>query len=236
METEVLIPTLFYLSSAQMDTIRPFFPRSRGIPRVDDQRILSGSIYVLKFGLQWKDAPKEYGPYTTLYNRSVGNKEKIFEELRRQYVDILITDTVSLLMPVATHGDQDLIRTLWHPALMLEHDESAQRFELLAGTREKRAPGHFEQSIHPDTESTPDPRAQVAETQREMGKDASFSPDANKVQKAVEEGRSMSRQGIEHVTGLSKSKTIQCLSRLVSEKRVAKYGQGKGSYYTPITR
>ena len=104
METEVLIPTLFYLSSAQMDTIRPFFPRSRGIPRVDDQRILSGSIYVLKFGLQWKDAPKEYGPYTTLYNRSVRNKEKIFEELRRQYVDVLITDTVSLLMPEATHG------------------------------------------------------------------------------------------------------------------------------------
>ncbi|WP_366141634.1 transposase, partial [uncultured Desulfovibrio sp.] len=59
METEVTMSTLFYLSSAQMDTIRPFFPRSRGVPRVDDQKILSGIIYVLKFGLQWKDAPKE---------------------------------------------------------------------------------------------------------------------------------------------------------------------------------
>ena len=58
----------------------------------------------------------------------------------------------------------------------------------------------------------------------------------NKVLKAVEEGRSVSRQEIEDVTGLSKGKTIQCLSKLVSEKRLAKCGQGKGTYYTPITR
>lgn len=43
-----------------------FFLRSRGIPRKDDQKIISGIIYVLKFGLRWKDAPKEYGPYKTL--------------------------------------------------------------------------------------------------------------------------------------------------------------------------
>lgn len=124
----------------------------------------------------------------------------------------------------------------WHPTLMLEHDENAQRFELLAGTWEKRAPGHFEQPINPDTESTPNSREQVAETQQEMGKDASLSPDANRVLKAVEKGISVSRQEIEDVTGLSKSKTIQCLSKLVSEKRLAKCGQGKGTYYTPITR
>ena len=51
-----------------------------------------------------------------------------------------------------------------------------------------------------------------------MGKDASLSPDANKVLKAVEERISVNRQEIEDVTGLSKSKTIQCLSKLVSEK------------------
>ena len=66
MDMEVSMSTLFYLSSAQMDVIRPFFPRSRGIPRKDDQKIISGIIYVLKFGLRWKDAPKEYGPYKTL--------------------------------------------------------------------------------------------------------------------------------------------------------------------------
>ena len=61
--------TLFYLSRAQLDRIKPYFPLSHGIPRVDDLRILSGIIYVIKHGLQWKDAPREYGPHKTLYNR-----------------------------------------------------------------------------------------------------------------------------------------------------------------------
>ena len=98
---EVSMSTLFYLSSAQMDVIRPFFPRSRGIPRKDDQKIISGIIHVLKFGLRWKDAPKEYGPYKTLYNRFVrwsnmGVFEKIFTALSES------TQDTSLLMIDAT--------------------------------------------------------------------------------------------------------------------------------------
>ena len=60
---------LFYLSAEQLERIKPFFPRSHGIPRVDDRKVISGIIYVIKHGLQWKDAPREYGPYKTLYNR-----------------------------------------------------------------------------------------------------------------------------------------------------------------------
>ena len=63
--------TLFYLSRAQLDRIKPYFPLSHGIPRVDDLRMLSGIIYVIKHGLQWKDAPREYGPHKTLYNRFI---------------------------------------------------------------------------------------------------------------------------------------------------------------------
>lgn len=63
--------TLFYLSESQMERISPFFPRSHGIPRADDRRVVSGILYVIKHGLQWKDAPAEYGPYKTLYNRFV---------------------------------------------------------------------------------------------------------------------------------------------------------------------
>ena len=62
---------LFYLSPEQMETIRPCFPRFHGIARVDDRKVISGIIYVIKYGLQWKDAPREYGPYKTLYNRFV---------------------------------------------------------------------------------------------------------------------------------------------------------------------
>ena len=56
---------LFYLSIEQLERIKPFFPRSHGISRVDDLRVLSGIIYVIRYGLQWKDAPRGYGPYKT---------------------------------------------------------------------------------------------------------------------------------------------------------------------------
>ena len=62
---------LSLLNGAQMQRIKPFFPRSHGIPRVDDRRVISGIIYVIRHGLQWKDAPRGYGPHKTLYNRFV---------------------------------------------------------------------------------------------------------------------------------------------------------------------
>jgi transposase len=30
--------------------------------------MIGGIIYVIRYGLQWKDAPKAYGPHKTLYN------------------------------------------------------------------------------------------------------------------------------------------------------------------------
>ncbi len=45
------------------------FPKSHGRQRVDDRRVLSGIIFVNRNGLRWRDAPKEYGPAKTLYNR-----------------------------------------------------------------------------------------------------------------------------------------------------------------------
>ncbi|GAP26041.1 hypothetical protein GLF_2923 [Gluconobacter frateurii NBRC 101659] len=60
---------LFWLTNEQMDRLRPFFPTSHGKPRVDDRRVLSGIIFVNLNGLRWRDAPREYGPHKTLYNR-----------------------------------------------------------------------------------------------------------------------------------------------------------------------
>ena len=60
---------LFYLSAEQLERIKPFFLFSRGIPRVDDLKVIRGIIYVIRHGLHWKDAPREYGPHKTLYNR-----------------------------------------------------------------------------------------------------------------------------------------------------------------------
>jgi len=81
----------FWLSKEQLVRIEPYFPLSHGVPRVDDRRVLSGIIHVLKRGLQWRDAPTEYGPPKTLYNRFVrwsrmGVFDKIFKELSSQDV------------------------------------------------------------------------------------------------------------------------------------------------------
>jgi hypothetical protein len=61
----------FLLSAAQMRRIEPYFPLSHGVPRVDDRRVVSGIIYVLRGGLMWRDAPKGYGPHKTIYNRFI---------------------------------------------------------------------------------------------------------------------------------------------------------------------
>ena len=60
---------LFWLSDAQMARLEPYFPKSHGRPRVDDRRVLSGIIFINRNGLRWRDAPREYGPHKTLYNR-----------------------------------------------------------------------------------------------------------------------------------------------------------------------
>jgi transposase len=64
-----MMSNLFWLSDEQMNRLRPFFPKSHGKPRVDDRRVLSGIIFINRNGLRWCDAPREYGPHKTLYNR-----------------------------------------------------------------------------------------------------------------------------------------------------------------------
>ena len=93
---------LFMLSEKQFNRIKPYFPLSHGVPRVDDLRVISGIIYVIRNGLQWKDAPREYGPHKTLYNRFVrwsrlGVFNCIFAELAGK------EETPDQLMIDATH-------------------------------------------------------------------------------------------------------------------------------------
>ena len=60
----------FWLSDGQWAAIEPLLPRNQpGARRVDDRRVLSGIIHVLKTGCRWQDCPSVYGPSTTVYNR-----------------------------------------------------------------------------------------------------------------------------------------------------------------------
>jgi transposase len=93
----------FLLSAAQMRRIRPHFPLSHGIPRVDDRRVVSGIVFVIKAGLRWRDAPPGYGPHKTLYNRFVrwsrmGVFDRIFAALAGEAgePDRLIIDSTHL--------------------------------------------------------------------------------------------------------------------------------------------
>lgn len=61
---------LFWLSDEAWAAIEPHLPRGKpGKPRVDDRRVISGIVHVLKTGCRWRDCPPAYGPPTTIYNR-----------------------------------------------------------------------------------------------------------------------------------------------------------------------
>ncbi len=61
---------LFWLSDEQWAVMEPFMPKNQpGAQRVDDRRVISGIVHVLKSGGRWRDCPAEYGPHTTVYNR-----------------------------------------------------------------------------------------------------------------------------------------------------------------------
>lgn len=62
---------LVWLSEAQMRRIEPHFSLSHGVPRVDDRRIISGIIFVIRNDLRWRAAPTTYGPHKTIYNRFI---------------------------------------------------------------------------------------------------------------------------------------------------------------------
>ena len=60
------------LTDFEWRVIAPLLPnKPRGVPRVDDRRVLNGIFWVLRSGAPWRDLPERYGPRTTCYNRFV---------------------------------------------------------------------------------------------------------------------------------------------------------------------
>ena len=94
---------LLMLTAEQMRRIEPYFPLSHGVPRVDDRRVLSGILFVIRNGLRWRDAPAGYGPHKTIYNRFIrwsrlGVFNRILAELAAQggQTDSLMIDATHL--------------------------------------------------------------------------------------------------------------------------------------------
>ena len=62
----------YQLTDHEWAAIRPMLPnKPRGVPRVNDRRVLNGIFWVLRSGAPWRDLPNSFGPYTTCYNRFV---------------------------------------------------------------------------------------------------------------------------------------------------------------------
>jgi transposase len=59
---------LFWLSDEAWSGIEPHLPKNQpGARRVDDRRVISGILHVLKVGCRWCDCPTDYCPSTTVY-------------------------------------------------------------------------------------------------------------------------------------------------------------------------
>jgi len=95
---------LFWLSDEQWLAIQPLLPTDvRGKERVDDRRVISGIIFVIKSGCRWCDCPPEYGPAKTIYNRFVrwaerGVWERLFRALaaKGRSLDVQMIDSTHI--------------------------------------------------------------------------------------------------------------------------------------------
>jgi len=93
----------FWLTGVQFARLQPLLPnKPRGVPRVDDRRVISGIIHVLKNGLMWRDAPSIYGPHKTLYNRFIRwSKAGVFDRIFTTLA--AMSEAIGTVMIDATH-------------------------------------------------------------------------------------------------------------------------------------
>lgn len=91
------------LTDFEWRVIEPLLPNKvRGVPRVDDRRVLNGIFWVLRSGAPWRDLPERYGPRTTCYNRfrrwtKAGVWDRIMDAITEAYDgDIQMIDSSSV--------------------------------------------------------------------------------------------------------------------------------------------
>ena len=94
----------FDLSDAEWALVAPLLPnKPRGVPRVDDRRVVNGIFWVLRTGSPWRDLPERYGPYTTVYNR--------YNRWAKAGVWLRVFEALAILELIIHHGSRPHIPT-----------------------------------------------------------------------------------------------------------------------------
>jgi transposase len=109
------------LTDFEWAAIQPHLPnKPRGVPRVDDRRVLNGIFWVLRSGAPWADLPARYGPPTTIYNRfnrwrKAGVWDRLMDEITKAYdgkVQMIDTSIVRVHQQGAT-GKRGVSIDVW---------------------------------------------------------------------------------------------------------------------------
>jgi transposase len=105
----------YELTDHEWTAITPMLPnKPRGVPRVNDRRVLNGIFWVLRSGAPWRDLPDEFGPYTTCYNR--------FVRWRRAGVWSRIMDALAMAHDAAVQMiDTSIVRVHQHGACIIRN-------------------------------------------------------------------------------------------------------------------
>lgn len=109
----------YELTDQKWAGIKPKLPnKPRGVPRVDDRRVLNGIFWVLRSGAPWRDLPRSFGPYTTCYNR--------FVRWRRRGVWSRIMDALAASHDAAVQMiDTSIVRVHQHAACMAHNKKQS---------------------------------------------------------------------------------------------------------------
>jgi transposase len=111
----------YELTDFEWAAIKPMLPnKPRGVPRIDDRRVLNGIFWVLRSGAPWRDLPQGFGPYTTCYNR--------FARWRRAGVWNRIMEAVAAAHDAAVQMiDPSIVRPISPPPTPAWRRSSARR-------------------------------------------------------------------------------------------------------------
>ena len=103
----------YELTDFEWKAIEPHLPnKPRGVPRVDDRRVLNGIFWVLRSGAPWGDLPERYGPRTTVYNRfnrwrKAGVSDRLMDAIVKAHDgDVQMIDRLRLSAKPPPHRDE----------------------------------------------------------------------------------------------------------------------------------